>query len=161
MPKTTEKLIGKDAPQFCLPSSDGAEVCLERYCGNWIILYFYPRDNTPGCTLEAIQFNGELDAFKDSGAVVIGISPDTQESHQKFQEKHGLNFLLLSDLDHRVLDSYGVWKPKVLFGRERLGVERSTFLIDPQGKIVEVWRKVRVPGHAAVVLAALNRYRKL
>jgi peroxiredoxin Q/BCP len=160
MPNTPEKLIGEDAPQFCLPDSAGTEVCLQKYRGNWIILYFYPRDNTPGCTLEAIQFNRELDAFKDSGAVVIGVSPDTPESHQKFQEKHGLNFLLLSDPDHRVLNSYGVWKPKVLFGKERLGVERSTFLIDPQGKIAEAWRKVRVPGHAAAVLAALKKHRE-
>jgi peroxiredoxin Q/BCP len=156
----TETMMGKEAPQFCLPDSDGTEVCLTNYRGNWVILYFYPRDNTPGCTLEAIQFNKEVDTFKESGAVIIGISPDTRESHQKFQEKHELQFLLLSDTDHRVLVSYGVWKPKVLFGKELLGVERSTFLIDPQGKIVEIWRKVHVPGHAAAVLTVLNRHRK-
>jgi peroxiredoxin Q/BCP len=156
----TEKLIGKDAPRFCLPDSEGIEVCLETYLGNWIILYFYPRDNTPGCTLEAIQFNQELDTFMESGAVIIGVSPDVPESHQKFRQKHGLKLILLSDPEHVTLAAYGVWKPKVLFGKELLGVERSTFLIDPKGKIVEAWRKVRVPGHATAVLSALKTHRK-
>jgi peroxiredoxin Q/BCP len=159
MSGTTENLMGKDAPRFCLPDSEGADVCLETYLGNWIILYFYPRDNTPGCTLEAIQFNQELDTFRESGAVIIGVSPDVPESHQKFRQKHGLKFLLLSDTEHATLAAYGVWKPKVLFGKELLGVERSTFLIDPRGEIVEVWRKVRVPGHARAVLSALQTHR--
>jgi peroxiredoxin Q/BCP len=160
MAHNTDTMMGKEAPQFCLPDSSGTEVCLTKYRGDWVILYFYPRDNTPGCTLEAVQFNKELDSFRESDAVIIGVSPDTPESHQKFQEKHGLHFLLLSDTSRRVLVSYGVWRPKVLFGKELLGVERSTFLIDPQGKIVEVWRKVRAPGHAAAVLSALERHRK-
>ncbi len=155
----TDQLIGKKAPSFCLPDPDGVERCLEDYRGKWIILYFYPRDNTPGCTLEAIQFNRELDAFKESGAVIIGISPDTPQSHQKFREKHELDFILLSDTGHHVLSSFGVWKPKTLFGKELLGVERSTFLINPAGTIVDVWRKVHVQGHAATVLESLEKHR--
>jgi peroxiredoxin Q/BCP len=155
-----DSMIGKEAPQFCLPDTEGSDVCIKKFRGSWVILYFYPRDNTPGCTLEAIQFNKELDAFSNSGSVIIGVSPDAPESHQKFREKHDLNFILLSDTDHRVLNTYGVWKPKVLFGKELLGVERSTFLIDPEGKIVEVWRKVHVQGHAADVLAVLQQHRK-
>ncbi len=160
MSATTESMIGKDAPLFCLPDPAGVDHCLKTYLGNWIVLYFYPRDNTPGCTMEAIQFNRSLENIREHGAVLIGISPDTSESHKKFQERHGLNFLLLSDPDHRVLDSYRVWRPKVLFGKELLGVERSTFLINPRGKIVEVWRKVRVSGHVEAVLAALEKHRK-
>jgi peroxiredoxin Q/BCP len=160
MPKLTETMIGETAPQFCLLDSDSQEVCLRQFLGRWVVLYFYPRDNTPGCTLEAIQFNQELDSFQNSGAAIIGVSPDSPESHQTFRERHGLDLVLLSDPDHHVLTSYRVWKPKVLFGKELLGVERSTFLIDPQGKIVEVWRKVRVPGHATKVLSALEQHRK-
>ena len=153
-----DPLKGKQAPTFCLPSNLDKEICLKEFQGSWVILYFYPRDNTPGCTLEAIQFNREMTVFSDSGAVVIGVSPDTPESHQRFVERHSLGFLLLSDTTHTVLEVYGVWKPKKFFGKELLGVERSTFLIDPKGEIVEIWRKVKVPGHATEVLAALNRH---
>ncbi len=155
-----DKLMGKPAPQFCLPDADEVEICLDQFPGKWIILYFYPRDNTPGCTMEANQFNQERENFRKNEAVIIGVSPDTVESHRKFREKHGLQFLLLSDTEHTVLTAYGVWKPKVLFGKELLGVERSTFLINPEGTIVEVWRKVRVPGHVAAVLSALETHRK-
>jgi peroxiredoxin Q/BCP len=155
-----DKLMGKMAPQFCLPDADDVETCLDQFPGKWIILYFYPRDNSPGCTMEANQFNQERENFRKNDAVIIGISPDTVESHRKFRERRGLQFLLLSDTEQSVLTSYGVWKPKVLFGKELLGVERSTFLIDPEGIIVEVWRKVRVPGHVAAVLSALETHRK-
>ncbi|MDD1673286.1 MAG: peroxiredoxin [Methanomicrobiales archaeon] len=151
-------MIGEEAPPFCLPDTDETEICLEKFRGNWVILYFYPRDNTPGCTLEAIQFNRELENFAQSGAVIIGVSPDTPESHRKFRERHGLHLVLLSDAEHHVLTAYRVWRPKVLFGKELLGVERSTFLIDPQGTIVEVWRKVRVTGHATEVLSSLEKH---
>lgn len=161
MPAMPEKdpLIGKVAPDFCLPNQEETSVCLHGYQGKWVVLYFYPRDNTPGCTLEAIQFNKEMEVFSGADAVIVGVSPDSPESHHKFQEKHGLGFVLLSDADHEVLKTYGVWKPKVLFGKELLGVERSTFLIDPSGVVVETWRKVKVSGHAAAILAVLKKHR--
>ena len=119
------------------------------------MLYFYPKDNTPGCTIEAMQFNAALAEFADLGAQVIGISADSSESHQKFAEKHNLSILLLSDTEHTFLRAYDSWKPKTMFGREFLGIQRDTFLIDPEGTIVAVWRKVSPKGHAEEVKAVL------
>ncbi|MGA2935031.1 MAG: peroxiredoxin [Methanomicrobiales archaeon] len=147
--------IGRQAPPFCLPDAEKKEICLESFRGRWVVLYFYPRDNTPGCTLEAIQFSAALEKFAELGAQVIGVSTDSPESHQDFAERHKLTVLLLSDLDHHVLAAYGTWKPKTIFGKEILGTERDTFLIDPEGKIVEVWRRVNVKGHAEAVKEAL------
>jgi len=152
-------LMGKEAPAFCLPDPECRKTCLEEFRGKWAVLYFYPKDNTPGCTLEALQFNKEMAVFEGSDATIIGVSPDSPESHQNFKEKHHLGFILLSDADHRVLKAYGVWEPKMLFGKELFGVVRSTFLIDPRGKIVDVWRRVKVPGHSAAVLVALDKRR--
>jgi peroxiredoxin Q/BCP len=155
MEKDVDPFVGKPAPSFCLPDAEGKEVCLEGFRGKWVVLYFYPRDNTPGCTLEAIQFSAALEKFAELGAQVIGVSTDSPESHVKFTEKHDLTVLLLSDPAHRVIEAYGSWRPKTFFGKEILGTSRDTFLIDPQGKIAEVWRKVSVKGHAEAVKEAL------
>jgi len=146
---------GRTAPLFCLPDAGGTNVCLESFRGKWVVLYFYPRDNTPGCTIEAMQFNAALKKFAEIGAQVIGVSADSPESHQKFAEKHDLSILLLSDMEHTVLKAYDVWKPKTIFGKEFLGTQRDTFLIDPDGKIAAVWRKVNPKGHAEEVKAVL------
>jgi peroxiredoxin Q/BCP len=147
----TDPLIGTTAPGFCLPWAEGREECLDSYRGKWVVLYFYPKDNTSGCTLEAKGFTDELDEFSRLDAVILGISPDSEESHRRFIEKQGLKITLLSDTGHQVLESFGVWKKKKMMGREFMGVERSTFLIDPEGKVAAAWRKVKVPGHVAMV----------
>jgi thioredoxin-dependent peroxiredoxin len=156
---TKDALIGTEAPAFCLPDAHDRKICVQDFRGTWVVLYFYPRDNSSGCTLEAMQFSNELESFSGSDAVIIGVSPDSPESHRKFEEKHGLRLILLSDTGHEVIQQYGVWRKKVLYGRESMGVERSTFLIDPEGTVIETWRKVRVPGHIAAVLEALKRHR--
>jgi thioredoxin-dependent peroxiredoxin len=155
METSVDPFVGKPAPPFCLPDAERKEVCLESFRGKWVILYFYPRDNTPGCTLEAIQFSKALEEFASLGAQVIGVSTDSPESHVKFAEKHDLTVLLLSDPDHRVIGAYDAWKPKSFLGKEFLGTERDTFLIDPEGKVAEVWRRVSVKGHAEAVKEAL------
>jgi thioredoxin-dependent peroxiredoxin len=153
--KGKDIFVGREAPEFCLPDSYNKSVCLKDFRGKWVVLYFYPKDNTPGCTLEAIQFSGAMEKFADLGAQVIGVSQDSPESHVKFIDRHDLTVLLLSDPNHEVHKAYDVWKPKMMFGKEFLGTVRSTFLIDPQGKIAEVWRKVSVKGHAEVVRQGL------
>jgi len=145
----------RQAPVFCLPDAEGTSICLETFRRTWVVLYFYPRDNTPGCTIEAMQFNAALLQFAELGAQVIGVSADSQESHQKFAQKHNLSILLLSDTGHGVLKAYDSWKPKTMFGKEFLGTQRDTFLIDPDGKIVAVWRRVRPKGHAEDVKRVL------
>lgn len=153
--KDIDAFINRQAPDFCLPGAEGKEVCLGKFRGKWVVLYFYPKDNTPGCTLEAVRFSAALEQFAALGAQVIGVSGDSPESHQRFTEKHNLSVVLLSDADHRVLKAYDAWKPKVMFGKEFFGTERDTFLINPDGTIVEVWRKVKVNGHAEAVRASL------
>ncbi len=155
-----DPFIGKTAPSFCLPDAEETSFCLESFRGKWVVLYFYPRDNTPGCTIEAMQFNAALEKFADLGAQVIGVSADSPESHQKFAEKHNLSILLLSDTEHTVLKAYDAWKPKTMFGKEFLGTQRDTFLIDPEGKIIAVWRKVSPKGHAEEVKAVLLEFQK-
>ena len=152
---TEDPYVGKKAATFCLPDAGGTSICLDSFRGKWVVLYFYPKDNTPGCTIEAMQFNAALGKFADLGAQVIGVSADSSESHQQFAEKHNLSILLLSDMDHAVLKAYDSWKPKTMFGREFLGIQRDTFLIDPEGTIVAVWRKVSPKGHAEEVKAVL------
>jgi peroxiredoxin Q/BCP len=147
--------LGKNAVAFCLPDAEGTSICLDSFKGKWVVLYFYPRDNTPGCTLEAMQFNAALEKFADLGAQVIGVSADSPESHQNFAEKHNLSILLLPGTDHMVLKAYGAWKPQTMFGKEFLGTRRDTFLVDPDGTIVAVWRKVSPKGHAEEVKAVL------
>ena len=146
---------GDEAPGFCLPSQDGEEVCLESLRGRWVVLYFYPKDNTKGCTLEAIDFTANKDRIEGMGATVLGVSPDSVESHRGFCDSHGLTVTLLSDPEHRVLEAYGVWQLKMMYGREFLGVVRSTFLVDPEGRIAHAWRRVRVADHVEAVIEKL------
>ncbi len=155
-----DPFIDKKAAGFCLPDAEGNPTCLDRFRGKWVVLYFYPRDNTPGCTIEAMQFNAALEEFAGLGAQVIGVSADSPESHQNFAGKHNLSVMLLSDADHTVLKLYDSWKPKTMFGREFLGTQRDTFLIDPEGTIVAVWRKVSPKGHAEEVKTVLLEKKK-
>lgn len=150
----------QEAINFCLPDEEGNEICLDSYKGKWIVLYFYPRDNTSGCTREAKDFSEHMEEFEKLNAVVIGISPDSPESHRKFKEKHSLKVKLLSDESHEVMEKYGVWQLKKLYGREYYGVVRSTFLISPDGKIVYEWKGVRVKGHVEEVLQKLKEMQK-
>ena len=155
MVPSPDSLIGKIAPAFCLPDAQGTQVCLEQFRKTWVVLYFYPRDNTPGCTLEAMQFNAALEKFADLGAQVIGVSGDSVESHKDFAAKHSLKILLLSDEEHEVLKAYDSWKPLSLAGKEFFGTQRDTFLINPAGTVFAVWRKVSPKGHADEVKAVL------
>ncbi|GAC91606.1 peroxiredoxin [Anoxybacillus flavithermus NBRC 109594] len=145
------------APDFTLPASNGENVTLSQFRGKYTVLYFYPKDMTPGCTTEACEFRDQYEVFTELGAVVIGISPDSIERHKKFIEKHRLPFLLLADEKQDVAKSYDVWKLKKNFGKEYMGIERSTFLIDPDGQIIKEWRKVKVNGHVEEVLNALKQ----
>jgi len=144
------------APDFCLPDENGKIICLDDYRGKWVVLYFYPKDNTSGCTKEAKDFTQHIEDFKKLNAVVIGISPDSVKSHKKFKEKHDLKVILLSDESKEVLKKYGVWQLKKMYGREYYGVIRSTFLIDPDGNIVHEWRRVKVKEHVENVIEKLN-----
>ena len=156
MPESSELVVGDVAPVFCLPNQDGDKVCLGDYRGKWVALYFYPKDNTKGCTLEAIDFTMNKEAFEEMGATVLGVSPDSVKSHQSFCQKHGLTITLLSDPEHGVLESYGVWQLKKMFGREYNGVVRSTFLVDPEGKVAHIWRNVKVADHVEAVKKRLG-----
>jgi len=156
----TEIVVGIEAPQFCLPDKDKKEVCLNNFKGKYVILYFYPKDNSPGCTTEAIGFTGILPELEKLDAVVIGVSPDSPESHAKFIEKKKLKVTLLSDLDKEVLKAYGKWGKKKFRGKEYIGVTRSTFLIDPEGKIAHIWPKVSVKGHPEEVQNILTDLKK-
>lgn len=147
--------VGSPAPEFELESAE-EQVSLSQYRGRKVVLYFYPKDNTPTCTQESCDFRDAHPAFGDSGAVVLGVSPDDLKAHRKFADKFGLPFLLLSDPDHRVAELYGVWQLKKLYGREYMGIVRSTFLIDEDGILRREWRNVRVKGHAEAVLAAVR-----
>ena len=142
---------GDAAPQFCLPDKDNHKTCLKDFKGKWVVLYFYPKDNTSGCTMEATYFSRAKAQFTKLGAVILAVSPDSPESHCKFADKHELTITLLSDPEHKVLESYGVWQKKSMYGRQFWGVVRSTFLIDPQGKIRQIWPKVKVAGHVEEV----------
>ena len=148
--------IGGRAPAFTLNDQSGAPVRLADFAGQRVVLYFYPADDTPGCTAEACQFNDELSSFVGLGVTVIGVSPDDGASHQCFIDKYGLNFVLLSDPDRKVMTKYGAYGEKKLYGKTVTGVIRSTFVIGPTGRIEHVWYGVRANGHAAKVLAALN-----
>lgn len=147
---------GTKAPAFKLLDDSGKSVSLSDFKGKKVILYFYPKDSTPGCTTESCDFRDNLNRFVKSGAVVLGLSADSVESHRKFKEKQGLNFPLLSDPDHAALDAYGVWQEKSLYGRKFMGIVRTTIIIDADGKIAQVFPKVKVAGHVDAVLAALK-----
>ncbi len=152
--------IGKNAPDFCLPNYQGKEYCLNEFRGKWVVLYFYPKDNTSGCTREAKEFTEKKEEFEKMNAVIIGISKDSKKSHERFIEKHGLNILLLSDTEHKVMELYEVWGKKKNYGREYFGTIRSTFLIDPEGRIVKGWKNVRVTGHVDKVLETLKEEKR-
>jgi peroxiredoxin Q/BCP len=146
--------VGDKAPSFSLATDGGGRVSLKDLSGKPIVLYFYPKDDTSGCTREAVAFTGLLAKFNRLGVKVIGVSKDSIESHDKFKAKHDLGVVLGSDPDGKVVESYGCWVEKSLYGRKYMGIDRSTFLIDPKGKISRIWRKVKVPGHAEDVLDA-------
>jgi peroxiredoxin Q/BCP len=143
--------VGDKAPAFELEGDDGKTHSLSEFAGKTLILYFYPKDNTPGCTTEACDFRDEQPAIKKKKAVVVGVSPDSIASHGKFRDKHELNFLLLSDPDHAVAEAYGAWGDKTLYGKKFKGIIRSTFVIDGKGKIVDAQYKVSTKGHAAAI----------
>jgi thioredoxin-dependent peroxiredoxin len=147
--------IGEFVPDFTLPASDGTEFTLSRCRGRKVVLYFYPKDSTPTCTQQACDFRDYNAEFAKLNAVVVGISPDDLKSHGKFIAKHELPFLLLADTERKVCELFGVWTLKKLYGREYMGVERSTFLIDEEGRLVREWRKVKIKGHIAAVLDAV------
>lgn len=147
---------GDKAPDFDLPDDCGAIRTLKSFWGRKLVLYFYPKDDTSGCTKEAIDFNGLKREFEKAGAAVVGVSPDSIASHVKFKSKHRLDLDLVSDEAKSMLKSYGVWTQKSMYGRTYMGVERTTFLIGPDGRIAAIWNKVKVPGHAEAVLAAVK-----
>ncbi len=148
--------IGQKAPDFSLFNQENKKISLKQFKNKWIILYFYPKDNTAGCTKEAIDFTESIDKIKKLNAVVIGISPD--KDHSKFIKKHKLNLVLLSDPEHEVLKKYGVWQQKSMYGIKFMGVVRTTFLIDPKGKVAYIWEKVKVEGHVNEVVEKLTEH---
>ena len=151
---TNAPAAGTKAPAFDLPTDGGGKLSLKALKGRKVVLYFYPKDDTSGCTREAIDFNGLKIEFEKAGAVVVGVSPDSPASHDKFKKKHALDFPLIADEEKAMLEAYGVWVEKSMYGRKYMGVERTTLLIDAAGKVAQVWNKVKVPGHAEEVLAA-------
>lgn len=156
MPKNNERppFENDDAPMINLPSSSGNDFNLDKVDANGIVLYFYPKDDTPGCTKESIAFTEAKDAFKKVGFEIVGVSPDSLKRHEKFIDKHSLGVTLLSDEEKKVCEAYGVWVEKSMYGKKYMGVERSTFLINSDKKILRVWRKVKVAGHVEEVLEA-------
>ena len=147
---------GDKAPSFSLPADDGTTVTRDSLVGKNVVLYFYPKDDTSGCTKEACDFRDAFPRFGKLDAVVIGVSPDSLESHRKFRKKYDLPFRLLSDEGHKLADTFGVWKEKLLYGRKYMGIERTTVIIDRKGRIAKVFPKVKVPGHAQDVEKAVR-----
>ncbi len=150
--------IGTKAPEFSLPDADGIEHKLSDFVGSYVVLYFYPRDNTPGCTTEACGFRDINEPLTDLGAVVLGVSKDTQASHQKFRDKFELPFLLLSDPEHEMIERYGAWKEKKSFGKVSMGIVRSTYVIDREGKVLARYPKVATKDHAEQIKALLEAH---
>jgi peroxiredoxin Q/BCP len=151
-----ELKAGDKAPNFTLPTDAGGKISLSQLKGKSVVLYFYPKDDTSGCTAEAIAFSKDSKGFKAKGAVVVGVSKDSPASHDKFKAKHGLSVILAADEEIKTAEAYGVWVEKSMYGRRYMGMERATFLIDGGGTIRRIWRKVKVPGHSAEVLAAVE-----
>jgi peroxiredoxin Q/BCP len=151
---------GKAAPGFSLRDQDGRTRKLAEFKGRWVVLYFYPRDDTPGCTVEACEFSSGLEGFEKLDAEVLGCSPDSPESHRKFIAKHRLGITLFSDPDHEAMEVYGAWGDKVLYGRKFKGVIRSTVILDPAGKVAHHWKKVKAKGHAESVRAKLEELKR-
>lgn len=153
---TQQPAVGDLAPDFSLPRDGGETVALADYQGKQVVLFFYPRDDTPGCTTESIGFTEAAAEFEKAGAVVLGISKDSVKSHEKFREKHALGVPLLSDENGDTCERYGTWVEKNMYGKKSMGIERATFVIGPDGRLTHVWRKVKVEGHVAEVLAAIR-----
>ena len=151
--------VGDKAPQFTLNDGDGEKVKLSDFKGKKVVLYFYPKDLTPGCTVEACAFRDDISAIKKLGAVVLGVSADNEKTHQKFTAKHDLNFPLLADVDHEVSGKYGAWQEKSMYGRKYWGIARITFIIDENGKIAKAYDKVKPAGHSAEVIEAIKSLR--
>jgi peroxiredoxin Q/BCP len=149
--------IGSPAPDFTAVSNTGETITLSQFRGQYVVLYFYPKDDTPGCTKEACGFRDALPNFSDANAIVLGVSRDDTASHAKFVKKFDLNFPLLADTEGTITEAYGVWVEKSMYGKKYMGIERTTFLIDKNGKISSVWPKVKVDGHAAEVLQAIGK----
>jgi thioredoxin-dependent peroxiredoxin len=150
--------VGAPAPAFTLTADDGSKVKLSDFKGKWVILYFYPKDDTPGCTKEACAFRDANQQILELGGVILGVSPDQPDSHVKFIQKYDLNFRLLSDADHAVSEKYGAWREKNMYGKRSMGIQRSTYLISPEGKVAQVWKRVQVDGHDQKVLEALRSH---
>ncbi|WP_028560334.1 thioredoxin-dependent thiol peroxidase [Paenibacillus pinihumi] len=148
--------IGEPVPEITLPAANGEQVSLSNFRGKKVILYFYPKDNTPTCTQQSCGFRDAYGDIEDSGAVVVGISTDDVKSHKKFIEKYELPFVLLADTEHEACDAYGVWQLKKMYGKEYMGIVRSTFLIDEEGRLLREWRKVKLKGHIEQVLESLK-----
>lgn len=147
---------GSPAPDFSIEGDEGRRLSLAGFKGRKLVIYFYPKDDTSGCTQEAIDFTALADRFEKAGATVLGVSKDSAKSHEKFAAKHGLKVRLGSDPEGAMIEAYGVWVEKSMYGRKYMGIERATFLIDADGNVRQVWRKVKVPGHAEAVLAAVE-----
>ena len=152
----SELSAGDTAPDFTLPASGGGTVSLSDYLGQKVVLFLYPKDDTPGCTKEAIGFTESMPDFQNAGAVVIGLSKDPVAKHDKFVAKHSLGMVLASDENDQTVEAYGAWVQKSMYGKTYMGIERSTFLIGPDGKLLQIWRKVKVPGHVEAVLEAVR-----
>ena len=148
--------VGAKAPNFQLPTDGGGELELSSLKGGKVVLYFYPKDSTPGCTTEAQGFRDNIKAFEKAGATIIGVSKDSVKRHDNFKAKHDLPFALVADTEGEACEAFGVWVEKMNYGRKYMGIERSTFLIDEKGKVLQVWRKVRVKGHVEAVLEAVQ-----
>lgn len=149
--------IGVKAPEFCLKNQDGVEVCSRDFNGKWVVLYFYPKDDTPGCTTEACEFSEEFSSFVDMDAVVLGVSADSVEKHKKFADKYALTITLLSDPEHKTIEAYGAWREKNMCGKKYMGIVRSTVLINPKGEVAYYWDNVKAKGHAAKVKEQLAK----
>lgn len=147
---------GDKAPAFTLATDGGEKWKLSDWKGQWVVVYFYPKDDTPGCTKEACAFRDQKKSFKQAGVQLVGISPDDQASHEKFRDKYQLNFPLLVDKGHKVAEKFGAWREKNMYGKKSMGIVRSTFLIDCEGKFAKIWRRVRVDGHDQEVLSSIK-----
>ena len=156
----TELMIGDKAPEFAINIADNSILTLEKLSGKFVVLYFYPKDNTPGCTIEARDFNSSLPEFKALNAEILGVSKDDLKSHNKFSDKYNLQFDLGSDIEGKMCVDYGVWAEKSMFGKKYMGITRATFLIDPKGQIAYIWHKVSVMGHAKAVINKLQELQK-